>query len=262
MYERIVYDIKMAVWLSAKRSRARKKNIHYMLLAEYSYEYFSELLRIGIQHVFINSLLFKFGNRGELFVKEHGQCFFCGNTADRVRLFVKTVDNIPEQHQVRFFGDSQEYYQHKHDGRYHIVCAECLKEIEVQRALELRSEELRSGRWRVLQEYPYPKGLKHIRQQLKYDGHIYRPSSGTMKFIASLEPEQIYCWNCRMLPAFFAFEVSKTDQYRYPLYGYYDDEHVVRLEIDHCESLSGGGSNSRENYQLYCRVCNARKGDM
>lgn len=81
------------------------------------------------------------------------------------------------------------------------------------------------------------------------------------------------CVNCGLEGKFFALEKQKqpnyqngeelpeNDRYHFNLYGYNENDEEVMLTKDHIIPKSKGGSNTLDNYQTMCSVCNWSKGN-
>jgi hypothetical protein len=83
----------------------------------------------------------------------------------------------------------------------------------------------------------------------------------------------VVCVKCGLKGEFFALEKQKqpnyqkgeelpdNDRYHFNLYGYNENGEEVMLTKDHIMPKSKGGSNTIDNYQTMCSVCNWGKGN-
>jgi len=112
-------------------------------------------------------------------------------------------------------------------------------------------------------DYFGPHNKEYFGKKVKMGSHRYElfKNKGTT------------CIKCGIKGEFFALEKQKqpnfhkgselpiNDRYHFNLYGYNEKGEEVMLTKDHIIPKSKGGSNTLDNYQTMCSLCNWSKGD-
>jgi 5-methylcytosine-specific restriction endonuclease McrA len=97
--------------------------------------------------------------------------------------------------------------------------------------------------------------------KLIYGESDYKDSLRRVQIIKDLiNRDGSKCMNCEAEPKYFALGKDKMGRWHMDLYGgEIDDDHM--FTIDHVHPKSKGGTNTMENYQLLCKICNEDKSD-
>jgi len=118
---------------------------------------------------------------------------------------------------------------------------------------------IREGIYRVDEVLPYI-GLKTVRD---YDGHEVKMWSQRYFVFRN----NLSCVRCGLTGEFFALErdrynnTNNGNRFHFNLYGYDNDKNEIMLTKDHILPKSKGGTDTLDNYQTMCIVCNQNKGD-
>jgi len=97
--------------------------------------------------------------------------------------------------------------------------------------------------------------------RIMYSNSDYNDSLRRVRIIKELiERDGCHCMKCGEVPTFFGLGKDFNGYFHLDLYSY-KDKTPYMYTIDHVHPKSKGGTNTIENYQLLCKICNEDKSD-
>jgi hypothetical protein len=97
------------------------------------------------------------------------------------------------------------------------------------------------------------------KQRMNFHGIDINMASQRLKLFAE---KGTVCCACNLEGTFFAAEChDKQDKFHLNLYGIDDDGDEVLFTKDHVICKGKDGSNTQNNYQVMCRLCNNKKSE-